>query len=300
MEEIVMRLPRPILALVLGAVLAAPVSLATGSTATATTTPTLVAVRAAHNGTNDRVVFEFTGGLPTRRTVGYVSQLTADPSGLPVPIAGRAILAVTLFPTNAHTEAGVSTAPASATYPLPNVMTVKRSGDFEAVTSYGIGLAGKQPFRVFTLTHPYRLVIDIKAAFPTVQKRVYFFNQPRFVANTPPFFTSVLRPVLPGTPATGLMDRIFAGPTSAEYRAGLRSVTSQATGFTRLSVVSTVARVQLTGGCTSNGSTVTIAGEIMPTLRQLSTVDHVKIYDTTGHTERPYGHSDSIPFCLEP
>ncbi len=143
-------------------------------------------------------------------------------------------------------------------------------------------------------------MIDIKAAFPTVQKRVYFFNQPRFVANTPPFFTSVLRPVLPMTPATGLMDRIFAGPTPREYAAGLRSVTSNATGFTRLSVVSTIARVQLTGACSSNGSTVTIAGEIMPTLRQLSTVDHVKIYDTTGHTERPYGHSDSIPFCLEP
>jgi hypothetical protein len=61
-----------------------------------------------------------------------------------------------------------------------------------------------------------------------------------------------------------------------------------------------VARVQLTGGCSSGGSTVTIAGEIMPTLRQLGTVDWVKIYDPAGHTEHPLGHQDSIPACLEP
>ena len=26
----------------------------------------------------------------------------------------------------------------------------------------------------------------------------------------------------------------------------------------------------------------------------------VKIYDASGHTERPFGHSDSIPFALAP
>jgi hypothetical protein len=26
----------------------------------------------------------------------------------------------------------------------------------------------------------------------------------------------------------------------------------------------------------------------------------VKIYDQNGRTERPFGHSDSIPFSLEP
>jgi len=296
-----MRLPRPLLALALGVVLAAPAAMATGSAATATPVPTLVAVRAAHNGSYDRVVFEFTGQLPSTRTVRYVTQVTADPSGLPVPVAGRAFLTVAMFPTNTpHNGSGASTLPVRTAYALPNVMTVVRTGEFEAVTSYAIGLASKQPYTVFTLTNPYRLVIDIKAAFPTVQKRVYFFNQTRFVANTPPFFTPVWRLVQPLTPATGLMDRTFAGPTPSEYAAGLRSVTSKATGFTKLSVVSTIARVQLTGGCNSNGSTVTIAGEIMPTLRQLANVDHVKIYDTTGHTERPYGHSDSIPVCLEP
>jgi len=44
----------------------------------------------------------------------------------------------------------------------------------------------------------------------------------------------------------------------------------------------------------------TIANEIMPTLKQFSSVRWVKIYDPAGHTERPTGHTDSIPTCLEP
>jgi hypothetical protein len=45
---------------------------------------------------------------------------------------------------------------------------------------------------------------------------------------------------------------------------------------------------------------VTIAGQIMPTLIQLPTVDHVKVYDPQGRTETPLGHTSSIPECLEP
>jgi hypothetical protein len=45
---------------------------------------------------------------------------------------------------------------------------------------------------------------------------------------------------------------------------------------------------------------VTVAGEIMPTLRQFASVDYVKIYDPAGTTEQPIGRSDSVPACLEP
>jgi hypothetical protein len=38
----------------------------------------------------------------------------------------------------------------------------------------------------------------------------------------------------------------------------------------------------------------------MPTLKQFPSVHWVKIYDQNGQTERPSGHSDSIPFSLEP
>lgn len=304
-EVISMRRARLFFALLLSLVLAIPMAVAAGvatagGAAAATRVPTLVGIRAAHHPGYDRVVFDFVGGLPTTRTVRYVNQLIADGSGLPVPIAGRAILSVVMFPTNAHDASGRPTAPAKLAFALPNVMSVVRAGDFEAVTSYGIGLAKNQSVSTFTLRNPDRLVIDIKTAFTTTTAKVWLFNQKRFLAATEPYFTPVSRLVPAASPGAGVMDRIFAGPTASEYAAGLRFLPSAATGWTNLRIASKVARVQLTGGCSSGGSTVSIAGEIMPSLRQFSTVDWVKIYDTTGHTERPSGLSDSIPECLEP
>jgi len=106
--------------------------------------------------------------------------------------------------------------------------------------------------------------------------------------------------VRPGTPARGVLDRLFAGPLSGERADGLRLLRSRATGVTGPDISDGVARVRLTGGCSSGGSTVTVAGEIMPSLRQFPTVDWIKIYDPQGRTETPTGHSDSIPACLEP
>jgi hypothetical protein len=264
------------------------------------TTPTLVGIRVAHHAGSDRVVLDFRGGLPASHRVSYVNRLTEDATGHPVRIAGQAILQVRLEPARAHDDAGEVTAPVRVAFALPNVMTVVRAGDFEAVTTYGIGLARRQPFSVFTLGRPSRVVIDIRAAFPTVSRKVYFLDQDRYVANTPPFFVPVLRPVQPVTPATGIMDRIFAGPLPREDADGLRLLLSKATGYGGLRVSSRVARVRLLGGCDSGGSTVTVAGEIQPSLRQLSTVDAVKVYDPSGRTERPAGRVDSIPTCLEP
>ncbi|HZE04669.1 MAG TPA: GerMN domain-containing protein, partial [Solirubrobacteraceae bacterium] len=263
-------------------------------------TPRLVGVDAAHQRGRDRVVFRFSGGIPSRRTVRYVRQLIADPSGRRLPIAGRAILKVSFFAAAAHTAGGRVTAPGRVAFALPNAMTTVRSGDFESVLSYGIGLAKRTSFDVFTLSRPDRVVIDISARFRTVPRRLYLFNPRRFAANTQPFVTAVPRPVLPATPATALMDRLFAGPTPREKAAGLVLLSSRATGFAGLSVRDQVARVRLTGGCASGGSTSSIADEIMPTLKQLATVRYVKIYDPAGRTERPTGRSDSIPFCLEP
>jgi len=293
--------PRLFLTFLIGAALVAPMASATSTTAAAATTgPTLTGIRAAHHPGYDRVVFDFTGGLPTIRSVGYVSQLIADPSGQRVQIAGRAILKVTLRGANAHNNAGQSTAPARVAFALPNVMNVVRSGDFEAVTSYGIGLARRETVKVFTLRNPSRVVIDIRSAFPTVMKKVWLFNQRRYLANTRPFYTPVWRPVQPFTPATGVMDRIFAGPLPAEYAAGLRAQLSRATGFSNLTVSGGTARVRLIGGCSAGGSTVSVAGEIIPSLKQFPTVRQVKIYDPSGHTLQPAGPVDSIPYCLEP
>jgi hypothetical protein len=268
--------------------------------AAAPATPVLVSVRASHHPAFDRVVFEFRGGLPASHRAGYVDRLLADGSGNPVPVAGRGILQVRMARAQAHTDTGAATVPARTAYALPNVMTTVRSGDFEAVVTYGIGVAKRTTFHVSTLRNPPRVIVDVRAAFRTVQRRVWFLSQRRFHDNTPPFFVSRLRPVIPATPATGLMDRLFAGVLPAERADSLRLLRSGATGFRIRSISHGIARVQLTGGCSSGGSTVTIAGEIMPTLRQLATVNWVKIYGPFGHTERPLGPTDSIPACLEP
>ena len=102
------------------------------------------------------------------------------------------------------------------------------------------------------------------------------------------------------TATAGAAAATFAGPTQAEQARGLKFASSGATGFKILSISGGVARVQLTGKLSSGGSTFTIANEIMPTLKQFPSVHWVMIYDQNGRTERPSGHSDSIPFSLEP
>jgi hypothetical protein len=284
--------------LLLLAVLAVPL-LTPGPAPAAPTVPTLVGIRAAHHPGFDRVVFDFAGGLPASRRATYVDELQGDGSDLPVRIAGQAILRLRLEPAQAHDAAG-PTAPARRAFALPNVMTTVRSSDFEGVVTYGIGLERRTGFHVFTLRNPDRVVVDIDAAFTTVSRRVYFLNQPNFVANRRPFFTPVSRPVQPASPARGVLDRLFAGPVPSESATGLRLLRSEATDFAGLSTGGGIARVRLVGGCDSQGSTVTVAGEITPTLRQFSTVDWVKILDPAGNTERPTGRTDSIPTCLEP
>src|SRR5688500_4609692 len=127
------------------------------------TIATLVAIRAAHHPETapmyDRVVFEFSGPLPLLR-IEYVQELIGDGPGLPVAIAGRAILLVQLTPANAHDDNGKTTVPTRIKPKLPLVKEIASSGDFEAVVTYGIGLARKANTRVLTMDNPNRLVID--------------------------------------------------------------------------------------------------------------------------------------------
>jgi hypothetical protein len=271
----------------------------TPSAGATTQTSRLVGIRAAHHPGFDRVVFDFRGPVPYERSVRYVSSLIADGSGARVSVAGRAFLRVRFAPAEAHDATG-ATAPARVAYPLPNVLTVVRAGDFEGVVSYGIGLAARQRLRLFALTNPSRVVLDIRSDFPTAPRSVYFLDEKRFVAGTEPYVRPVPRPVRLAAPATGVLDRFFAGPTPSEYAAGLRLVRSGATGSADLRVRNGIARLRLTGGCNAGGSTFSIADEILPTLKQLASIDYVKIYDPAGRTADPTGTNDSIPDCLNP
>ena len=276
----------------------------TAGTAAATTAravPTLTGVSATHHYGHDELVFQFRGGVPAKYSARYVSRVIADASGRQVSMVGSALLQVRFSPASGHNAQGFVTYGATQrTYALPEVIQVVNAGDYESVLSFGVGLAQQAPFRMYAVPRLGRVVLEVRAPYWTVPVRDYFLNSHRFAVGKAPYTEAVYRPVMWPASAFGAMQRLFAGPTQAELARGLRFVSSGATGFKILSIRDGVARVQLTGKVSSGGSTFTIANEIMPTLKQFRSIHWVKIYDASGRTERPYGHSDSIPFSLEP
>jgi hypothetical protein len=256
---------------------------------TSSAPPKLTSIRAVHHPGFDRLVFQFTGGLPGTRTVKYVPKVIADGSGKVVPVFGAARLLVVF------SVAAVGQNLNERSFALPGLLQVVQAGNFESVVSYGVGVARKEPVHLFTLANPARVVIDIPTPYRTVTAQVFLADSH---GGKP--VKAVSRPVIAPALALGAMQRLFAGPTPAEIAAGLAFVSSDATGFKNLAIRDHVARIQLTGGCNSHGSTLTIASEIRSTLKQFDGVRWVKIYDPAGHTEHPAGHSNSIPGCLEP
>jgi hypothetical protein len=128
----------------------------------------LTAVRAAHQPGFDRVVFEFEGALPGY-TVEYVAKpVTEDGSGEAVEVKGDSVLQVRMTPASG---ADLSGADLRITYKGPNRITpsteavteVVRTGDFEAVLTWVIGVEGKPGFRVDTASNPNRLIVEIAA-----------------------------------------------------------------------------------------------------------------------------------------
>jgi hypothetical protein len=259
--------------------------------------PQLVDVRAVHRDGVDRIIFRFDDGVPSGADVRYVDRLRGDGSGRPIRVAGRAVLQVGLHLTRTDR---ISPAPARRAFALPNAMTAVRSGIFEGWTTYGIGLARRTAFEVVRQPARDRVVVEVGADFATVDRTVFFLDRDRFAEGHEPYFVPRTRPVPVGSPATGVMDRLFAGPLDRERRRGLRLVRSGATGFDDLAITGGIARVTLRGRCSSGGSTVTVAGHITPSLRQFESVDWVKVLDPSGGTADPTGPTDSIPDCLNP
>jgi hypothetical protein len=108
----------------------------------------------------DRLVVDIHGMLPGY-SIGYVSHVTADPSGQPVTVPGRAILLVTVRPAQSHTNAGVGTLTGGVhEFGYRMLAGWGSAGDFEGVVRLAIGVRSRTAFRAGEL--PGRLYIDVK------------------------------------------------------------------------------------------------------------------------------------------
>jgi hypothetical protein len=122
----------------------------------------LTAVRTGKHGGYDRVVFQFSGGLPAV-SAERVATVYADPRGTPVSLAGKSRLHVVFrgasgnCPQPAHRT---WTGPSVLTPRYPQLLMVRAAGDFEGYLSFGIGLAARGGYHISSLAGPDRVVID--------------------------------------------------------------------------------------------------------------------------------------------
>ena len=118
----------------------------------------------------DRVVFQFENLRPGWK-VQYVDRpIVEDGSGDPIEVAGGAVLLVRMEPASGF---DLATNEGRLVYKGPRriegtdmgtsvVREVVRSGDFEAVLSWAIGVQERVDFRVQALDDPARLVVDVR------------------------------------------------------------------------------------------------------------------------------------------
>ncbi len=114
-------------------------------------------IRVGANDGFDRFVVEFEGDIGAY-FVSYVDQVTQDGSGAVVPVDGSAFVQVSLNGIPREPQAPQQTIEAGLT---GLIQVVGAGAGFEATVSYGLGTAQAAGFRVFTLTEPTRLVVDI-------------------------------------------------------------------------------------------------------------------------------------------
>lgn len=120
----------------------------------------LVDVRLGDHDGFDRVVLELSGTATPGWSVSWEDEAVADGSGDVVPLEGDRVLTISASGT-AMPEPGSFEVPARLG-PAGALAEVQVNGWFEGYTQVFAGVAGDpRPFRVFTLTDPPRLVVDV-------------------------------------------------------------------------------------------------------------------------------------------
>lgn len=124
--------------------------------------PRVLALRSGRHAGFDRIVVDLHGGPPSY-IVAFRRSLVGA-SGQPSALTGKALLLIRLSPAAAHTAAGKSSFDGLQPHPLP-LPTVRGYAlieDNEGTVSLGLALDRLATFRVFELSSPTRLVIDVR------------------------------------------------------------------------------------------------------------------------------------------
>jgi hypothetical protein len=120
----------------------------------------ITGVRVGQHTTFDRFVMQFRGTRVPQyfATRQASSQFTLDASGRHVTLRGHAGIAIRL----PHTTAiGSYHGRRDFTPPFVQLREARELGDFESVTNWGLGIHQQSCMRVFTLTSPTRLIVDV-------------------------------------------------------------------------------------------------------------------------------------------
>jgi hypothetical protein len=117
-----------------------------------------------HDG-YDRVVFEFRDGLPEASLDRAEPPFTHDASGEPIDVEGESFLRLTMRGGTKQQDDGTSSydGPTEFDPGFPALVDLVEGGDFEAQSTWYIGLSAESCVRVLTLLEDgtARLIIDI-------------------------------------------------------------------------------------------------------------------------------------------
>jgi hypothetical protein len=117
-----------------------------------------------HDG-YDRIVFEYDGGTPSLELDVAEPPYVQNPSGLPLTVAGSPVYRIALTgATKYDMESGEQPyrGPTDFEPGFVQIVQFVEYGDFEANHNWYLGVNGGDCLRVFQLTDPSRIVIDVQ------------------------------------------------------------------------------------------------------------------------------------------
>jgi hypothetical protein len=124
-------------------------------------------VRIGRHPDSDRVVFEFTDGLPEITLDRATPPFTHDATGMPIEVSGSSFLRLTMRGGTKQTVDGTSSydGPTDFDAGFATLIDLVEGGDFEAQSTWYLGLSGEACVRVAQLVGEGgspRLVIDVE------------------------------------------------------------------------------------------------------------------------------------------